>query len=274
MFEDNGRHEAVPPGERWQPSTWLADVVTAASFLTRLPLSGFLPEQRPVGQAMAAFPVVGAFAGLACGAALFVSNRIGLSPLAAAAIAVGCHVLLTGGLHEDGLADSADGFWGGDNPQRRLAIMRDSHIGTFGALALLLAFLLKCALIAEIATSSLASAVASLVAAGAVSRHAIVALMASAEPARSDGLAWSAGKPTAETWRASLLIALAVAAVTLWWAQGLLGAMLSLLLAQGAVSGTTALARRKVGGYTGDVCGAVQQVSEIAVLAGMAMTTG
>ena len=111
-------------------------------------------------------------------------------------------------------------------------------------------------------------------AAGAVSRHAIVALMASAEPARSDGLAFSVGKPTSDAWRTSLVVSVAVAALTLWLAHGVLSAILSLLLAQGALIATTALARRKLGGYTGDVCGAVQQVSEIAVLAGTAMTIG
>jgi len=274
MFDDNGQHEAAPALERWQPATFLADIVTATSLLTRLPLPGLFPGQRTASQAMGAFPVVGAFVGLACGVALSVGTGSGLSALAAAAIAVGCHILLTGGLHEDGLADSADGFWGGDNPQRRLAIMRDSHIGTYGTLALLIAVILKCALLADIATASLAGAVASLVAAGAVSRHAIVALMASAEPARSDGLAFSVGKPTSDAWRTSLVVSVAVAALTLWWAHGLLSTILSLLLAQGALIGTTALARRKLGGYTGDVCGAVQQVSEIAVLAGTAMTIG
>jgi adenosylcobinamide-GDP ribazoletransferase len=274
MFEDDRQHEATRAADPWEPATLLGDVVTATRFLTRIPVRGLVFQERKLNQAMGAFPLVGLLVGLFSAIVLLAAYGMGLSPLAAAAIAVGCHVLLTGGLHEDGLADTADGLWGGDSPQRRLAIMQDSNTGTYGVLALLVAVILKCALIAEIMTVSMAGAVASLAAAGAVSRHAIVALMSSSELARNDGLAFSAGKPTSDARRMSLFIAVAVAVVALWWAQGILAVILSLLLAQGAVTGVVRLARYKIGGHTGDVCGAVQQVSEIAVLAGVAMAGG
>jgi adenosylcobinamide-GDP ribazoletransferase len=274
MFDNDGHEGRARRAERRRPDSLVGDLVTAARFLTRLPLRGFVVEDRSLAEAMAVFPLVGLFIGVAGALGLLVSSSLGLGPLAAAILAVGCQVALTGGLHEDGLADTADGFWGGDNPQRRLTIMRDSQIGSYGVMALLIVTLLRCALLAELADDSLAGAAVSLLAAAAVSRHAMVALSASGEPARRDGLAFSAGKPGSEARRLSLLIAVAAAAIGLWWAHGFWGPILSLLLAQVAVSGIAALARRRIGGYTGDVCGAVQQVSEIAVLAGAAMIGG
>ncbi|MDP9136837.1 MAG: adenosylcobinamide-GDP ribazoletransferase [Pseudomonadota bacterium] len=274
MFDDDERDQAAKAPERRGPGAFLSDIIAATGFLTRLPVGARVSPAPDLRQAMSVFPLAGLLVGLLSAAALLVATRLGLSPLAAAAIAVGTHFLVTGGLHEDGLADTADGFWGGDKPQRRLAIMRDSAIGTYGVLALLLAVILKCALIAELAASNTGGAAAVLVASGAISRHAMVALMAANDSARSDGLAVSAGKPSAEARRQSLILAVAIAAVALWWAIGILAVVLSLLLAQGAVSGMALLARQKIGGYTGDVCGAVQQASEIGVLAGAAMVAG
>jgi adenosylcobinamide-GDP ribazoletransferase len=274
MFDNNGQDQPARATEPRDPATAVANFIIALRFLTRLPVGGLIVEDRSLSHAMAAFPVVGLLVGLLSAVALLLAHALGLGPLAAAAIAVGTHVVVTGALHEDGLADTADGFWGGDTPQRRLAIMRDSRIGTFGVLALLIAVVLKCALIAELLAVSAGGAVASLAAAGAVSRHAMVALMSAGEPARHDGLAFSAGKPSSEARRVSLILAVGIAVVLLWGSLGLLAAILALVLAQGAVAGITVLARRKTQGYTGDICGAAQQISEIAVLAGAAMTAG
>jgi adenosylcobinamide-GDP ribazoletransferase len=271
MFDNDRDEDQVRSTEPRHPASLLADLVTATRFLTRLPISGFVVEERRLAQSMAVFPLAGIIIGMFSAAALLISLGLGFAPLAAAAVAIGCHALVTGALHEDGLADTADGFWGSDHPERRLEIMRDGHIGSYGVMALVVSVILKCALVAELVSESPAGAAASLLAAAAVSRHAIVALLASGEPARHDGLAFAAGKPTDEAKRLSMLIAVATAVVALWWAAGPLGPILSLLLAQGAVSGLGAQARRKIGGYTGDVCGAVQQASEIAVLAGVAM---
>src|SRR5581483_1985388 len=119
---------------------WRDDLVTASLFLTRLPLARLLRAPPPASaealtHALRAFPLVGAAIGLIAALVYWVAALFGLAPLPGALLAVGATVLLTGGLHEDGLADCADGFGGGRDRDSKLAIMRDSRIGSYGVLA-------------------------------------------------------------------------------------------------------------------------------------------
>ena len=158
------------------------DIRHCLAFLTRLPVPLPADAARPEALARAAwaFPLVGIVVGGVAGLALLAAEALGLDPLAGSVVAVAAAVLLTGGLHEDGLADVADGFGGGHDRAGKLAIMRDSRIGSYGVLALILSVGLRVSLLASLASSS--AAVLVLIATGILSRAAIVP--AGAKPMR------------------------------------------------------------------------------------------
>ena len=244
----------------------LADLVqdckVALALLTRLPVApGPMATGASLGASVVMFPIVGALMGLLGGVAYALSFWLGLPPLLAAVVALGTTIWLTGALHEDGLADVADGFGGGFTPEHKLRIMRDPRIGSYGALALLLALLARAAALAALATP--ATVAAALIAAGAVSRAALPSVMAMLPKARADGLAASAGRPHPLRTVAAGLVGVLIAVV-------LLGktAAPALLVGAGAAFVVAWLARRQIGGHTGDVLGAVQQLTEIGVLLG------
>ncbi|MFN5713624.1 MAG: adenosylcobinamide-GDP ribazoletransferase, partial [Bradyrhizobium sp.] len=130
---------------------WLDDLRIAIAFLTRLPMphpDGARPES--FARAQRLFPLVGAGIGAAVGLFCLLLRSIGVPDLAAAALTLGGAALLTGALHEDGLADVADGFGGGRDVAAKLEIMRDSRLGTYGALALVVSFASKLAALAAL----------------------------------------------------------------------------------------------------------------------------
>ncbi len=259
---------AEPP--RWSDAaSWWEDFHRAALFLTRLPLP--LPAPRPdVGLAEAswAFPLVGVVVGLVGGLAYALSSWVHLPPIAAALIALAAGALVTGALHEDGLADTADGFGGGAEREAKLAIMRDSRIGAYGVLALLFSIGLRIAGLAAIGSGS--RVLAALVAAHAVARGVLPLVLRALEPARADGLGAAAGRPSAATAWSGAGIAAVIALLALGFWSGL-GALAATAVATALVA---ALARRQIGGYTGDVLGAIEQVGEtVMILAAAAWAT-
>jgi adenosylcobinamide-GDP ribazoletransferase len=249
--------------------SWTADLATSFGFLTRLPVPGALPRA-PLPEAMRAFPLAGAIIGAASGLVLAGLAATGLPGLAASGLALSALALLTGGLHEDGLADTADGFGGGRDRDSKLAIMRDSHIGAYGVIALVLGLLVKAACLGMLAHGSATAVIALLAASGAFSRALMVWLMASTPPARSDGLAQSVGQPSDFTARNALLVGAAISVLLLLMTRGLMPALL--ITAVGAVTAGLFrfLAMRQVGGHTGDICGALQFLAETAMIAAAA----
>ncbi|MEK9662411.1 MAG: adenosylcobinamide-GDP ribazoletransferase, partial [Alphaproteobacteria bacterium] len=172
--EDTGEPSAAPG---------LATLlIVAAGFLTRLPLPA-LPADPPLppdalARAMSCFPLVGAAIGTAGGLVLLLAGWLGIPVSVAVLMAHAAIVWLTGALHEDGLADVADGFGGGADRDAKLAIMRDSRIGSYGVLALVAGFALKAAALIAIAQAAGAwVAIAALVAAAAWSRAVFAPLM-------------------------------------------------------------------------------------------------
>jgi adenosylcobinamide-GDP ribazoletransferase len=272
MFEDD--RPSVTESENRSSAEWAEDLQTAGAFLTRLPVRWATPGVFDMRRAARAFPVAGALIGLAAALLLIICGAIGMSALLGAAFTVGTLLIITGALHEDGLADTADGFWGAAEKERKLEIMRDDRIGTFGVLALLLSVIIRITAIAQIIETGLGYAAAALVAAEAISRHGMVALMASSTTARSDGLAVSAGTPLPTAVRASLAIALAIGIPTLWFAGGTRGVVIAGIVAILVFMGVRELAKRHIGGYTGDVCGAMQQAIEIGILTALAVAVG
>lgn len=251
---------------------WARDVQSATGFLTRLPVFRLLPPDldRPVRNLSTvawAFPVVGLIVGVCAGASLMMAHALGLHPLVSALIALAVGVALTGALHEDGLADVADGFGGGADTDGKLTIMRDSAIGTYGMLALVFSVGIRAAALAGMPGAG--TAAMSLIAAACVSRALVVGVMTGMPAARKDGLGASAGKPETGTF----LTAFAIAAVA---AFVLSGASAWILLAAGGLAtlALMALAKQQIGGQTGDVLGASQQSSEITILIAAAAVLG
>ncbi len=228
-----------------------SDLGDAFSLLTRLPV----PSRRaPAGRAVWAYPVVGLVVGAAGGAVDLICLWVGMTATVAAIWAVAGQILLTGGLHEDGLADTADGFGAHADAARKLAVMRDSRIGAFGAMALLIVLGVR---VAAIAGHPGWPAMLALGAAGASGRAGLVVVLRVLNPARSDGLAAALNAPPAA--------AVALAVVVAVGADLALG--LRVVIAAALAGFTVALvARRHIGGYTGDVLGACEQVIEAAVL--------
>lgn len=240
------------------------DLKVATVFLTRLPVrvEGTL-GMRDLGRAVHLFPIVGALVGCVGGAAFALGAALGLPATPCAILALAGTALLTGALHEDGLADTADGLGAGTDRERALAIMRDSRIGTFGTLALLLTVLARLGAVAALGEAGgAAQAVAALVAAGAGSRAAMPVVMLLQPGARATGLAAEAGRPGAVRAWGAVPVAAAVALLVLP-----AGAVLAAGLAAALVAGTAATALgRRLGGCTGDTLGAVQQLAEVAFL--------
>jgi len=238
-----------------------ADLAIALSFYTRLPLR----HDKPIGgsdvaRASWAAPVAGALIGC-CGAPVYwVAHAAGLPPLIGAALTLATTAMLTGCLHEDGLADTADGLGGGASRERKLEIMRDSRIGTYGVCALTLSLIVRAGALAALAEPMLVAP--ALIAAHAAARAALPAFMRAVPPARRDGLAAQAGAPPL----IGALAAAVIGAAGLVLGLGPARAIVALLLACAAMGLVAWLCVKQIGGQTGDVLGAVEQANEIAVL--------
>lgn len=250
---------APPP----PPPFALADPVAALALLTRLPLPGRLvAAAAPRGAAAGwAYPLAGAAVGGIAALALAIPAGLGLGAGPAAGLALAAAVIVTGALHEDGLADAADGLWGGWTRARRLEIMKDSRIGSYGVLALVLSMLLRWSCLSGLAAASMGAAALALVAVGAASRAALLLPFALLPAARPGGLAARTGRPGGATLAAGWAVAAAVALAAI-------GPAGLAVLAAAALAGlgAGALARAKIGGQTGDILGATQQLAEIAGL--------
>lgn len=248
------------------------DVAVALAFLTRIPARrlGLDPSETPdLASAVRVFPVAGALIGAAGGGVLLLGHALDLPPLASALVASAFLVGLTGALHEDGLADTADGFGGGRSAAARLAIMRDSRIGAYGALALIFAVLLRASLLAAFLPLAPLSGAFALVAIETLGRAAIVHHWRRQPPARPDGLAGGIGQPDDETLWMALVAALVIGLVAATAAAGPIAAIVGLAAAALAAIGFGEFANRMIGGHTGDTLGAVEQVTTLAALSAL-----
>ena len=231
-------------------------LMSACGFLTRLPIPF---RNVPIHRAAWAFPMAGVVVGCVAGGLLWGGLAIGLPPLAASILAFIASALVTGALHEDGLADCADGFWGGTTPERRLEIMRDSRSGAYAVLALVLVSGLKIVLLASVAAQwgGLAGATV-LVGLHAVSRSVLPIAMNWLPPAGTSGLAVMAGRPSLATACFSLGLGAAISLIVPgWMGIAFVPAGLAVVLAVGY------LAKAKLNGINGDSLGAMEQMAEV-----------
>ena len=246
----------------------LDELILAATLLTRIPMpparSG---DSAALGRAVWAYPIIGALVGAIGALAFFFARTVGLPAAPATWVAMAAMVLVTGCFHEDGLADFWDGIGGGRTIERKLEIMRDSRIGSYGAAALILSFGLRSTAIIALADVGLAEV--GLIASGLLGRSAIAGVLLALGPARADGLAATAADPPVR--RALIAIAFGVAVFGLLPAGSALGAI-------GATLAATVifivLMRRQIEGYTGDGLGATEQTVETAALLAMLAAVG
>ena len=232
----------------------------ATAVLTRLPVGVMPPGEGEIAASGWAFPLVGAGIGALAALAFLAAELAGCASAPAALIAMAASLAVTGAFHEDGLADTADGFGGGESRDDKLRIMQDSRHGTFGVVALVLSIALRAAALGTIGEPIRAGL--ALIAAHAASRGALPALMRILAPARTDGLGATAGRP-------SRAVAVVAAMLGGGIALALLGprtGAISLLASGTALALAAMLARHQIGGYTGDVLGFFQQIGEIVML--------
>jgi adenosylcobinamide-GDP ribazoletransferase len=247
-------------GDPFRPSSLFAGFLAAAAFLTVLPIDPRARSAWRLADSGWAFPLVGAGIGAVAGLVFLLAQLLGLGSSPPALLAVLASLALSGALHEDGLADSADGFFGGRDRDEKLAIMRDSRHGTFGVLALTLSVLLRAAVLATI--GDVIHAGLALIAAHTVSRAALPIAMSAMTPARAEGLGAAAGSP-----RPSVVVGAAtIGALIALTALGPPGGLIALCLTTLAILAVGRIAQRQIGGYTGDVLGALQQIAEIVML--------
>ncbi len=240
--------------------------LNAVRFLTRLPLPfGGVPDWN-LARATRWFPLAGLIVGVLAGLCWGLSRWIGFPPLAAAGIAITVQTLLTGGLHEDGLADLADGLGSGADRDRALEIMRDSRIGAHGALALGLSLLLR---VTALAALGVGVGIAALVVANLLSRASLTLSIGTLPYARPSGLAQGGRdggwRPLALSITATVVLTLLVGGIVALWA------LAAALLAWAVVSWRL---MRRLGGHTGDGLGATEQVVQTSVLLALAAAWG
>ena len=241
------------------------DILAAFTLLTRFPVPvDHTRTGERAARAAWAYPLVGAVLGLIAGAIALTLTAIGVHSGMAAAIAIVMLMLFTGGLHEDGLSDCADGLGGGTTIQRRLEIMKDSNIGAFGAAAIGAALLARWSGYDAVITVNWLWA---FVAVGTVSRLPMVLVMYAMPLARPSGLAASVGLVTAPVAIIATVLTLIFCLISIGFA-----AFMIIPITVLACVPLCYLAWRRIEGYTGDILGGCQQIGEIAALAALTVT--
>jgi adenosylcobinamide-GDP ribazoletransferase len=250
--------------------------LSALQFFTRIPVPAWVGHsEHQLNQSVRYFPLVGLCVGGLAAAVLWLSAMV--FPLTVAvALGMLSSILITGAFHEDGLSDFVDGIGGGYTREKILAIMKDSRVGAYGVIAIVFALLLKYqALLALSGSHSLASVTAALIAAHAISRLIAVSIMMTQQYVRDDDTARA--KPVAQGLsRVSFSIAVLTggASVALLFVAGIAWASIVSALAIALLLRIYLgwQMQKKLGGYTGDCLGAVQQITEIGFYLGLLLS--
>ena len=263
-------HESIGGGRPSSFDEWLKAFKEQASFFTGIKLDVGLPRW-PLADVLPVLPVIGALVGLAAGLMFAVVRSLAGPGWLAGVLAVGAAILITRALHEDGLADTADGL--GPHalePARRLEIMRDSRNGTFGVLALALSVLVKVACLAQFSGPT---GLVVLIGAHALSRAVIALPLLFYSPVHVDGLGAQVGKPADNDVWLTIGIGAALAFLLLL-GKGFFVALVAPIVTIAVAWAASRWIAQRIGGYTGDTLGAVQQKAEIAFLVVAALFIG
>ncbi|THV24922.1 adenosylcobinamide-GDP ribazoletransferase [Peteryoungia ipomoeae] len=251
----------------------MAETARAVAFLSRIPMPDkfFVGHDGSLSDTVRAFPLAAIVIALPSALTVLLLAETTHAALLVSLVAVTVLTLLTGALHEDGLCDTADGLGGGRDKERALEIMKDSRIGTYGAVALILSIALRATALATVIeeTSPLAAACVVLGSA-AFSRTAIVWHWASLPGARSSGVAASVGAPSASSARQSYGLGAALVVLLLVFLIPPASLTAAIVASSMTVFAFTRYVRRRLEGHTGDTLGATQQVAEMAFLVSLA----
>ncbi len=250
----------LPPPKPYKGG-WIQDFLIALVFLTRLPIQLNLEfSMKTLGLASRAFPLVGVILGGISGSIFFAGGAAGLPSLLCAFLALGAQILLTGALHEDAIGDVADGFGGGADRDKKLEIMRDSRVGTYAVVTLIVILGMKASALAALQDPYVAFAV--IIGAAVCSRGMMSSAMYLMPAARKNGLGASAGRPPLATALWAFGFATLIPVLILGPYFGSAGVIAAL----GGAAVIGLIAYRQIGGQTGDVLGSVQQLAETSFL--------
>jgi adenosylcobinamide-GDP ribazoletransferase len=243
-------------------------VMNALRFMTIIPVPSSDAANAPdwLSRCAKYFPVVGIGIGLASAVVLLLADRL-WSPVVASLLAVAASIAITGALHEDGLADTADGLGGGASIEKRLAIMKDSRIGTYGTLALVFSISLRVTALADMPAWAAAAALISAHAAARITPVFVMNALPYAGDTSAMKVSYSDVSVSAHDRRFALIVVLC-ALLPLAFVS-VLSVIAGLLLAAALAAAATLWARQRINGYTGDVLGAIEQMSEIGFLLGV-----
>lgn len=257
----------------------LSDISAMLRFYSRLPVPDW-PWERDAhampdfARTVWAIPVAGAVIGAVGAAAGAGALALGLPPLIAACLTIATLVIITGCFHEDGLADAADGLWGGMTAERRLEIMKDSRIGSYGAAALILALALRILALAELFRLLEGGALWFVIAIAAASRTLALMPTQALEPATAHGLGAKAQKAGEIAYGFAIFLALTLLATVAGAHDLLIGLVVTANAVALVLWWVIATARAKIRGFTGDLLGASQQLIEITLLLGLVVAAG
>ncbi len=246
------------------------DCLACLRFFSRLPLPSTATTSSALPVVM--LPLAGLLIGLGPAAILAASLILGLPPSLGGFLAIAALGAVSGAMHEDGLADCADGFGGGWERARKLEIMRDSRIGTYGVCALVLSLSIRALAVGSLATQLPVAAVAALAVVAALSRTACLMPLMLLPPARADGLGATTSRPSRKAFATATAQCAVASLILLLFGIGLLKILVMIGLGFGAAFLVCRIADRQIGGQTGDVAGAAQQAAEIAALLVLATT--
>ena len=255
-------------------SDFVDDVARSIGFLSRIsvPSRYFIGHDGTLSRAVGAFPVAGVLIALPSAALFAILLALHADPLLAAFLALGLQVMLTGALHEDGLSDTADGIGGGRDRESALVIMKDSRIGSYGAVALILSFAIRGSAMAVLgAVLAPAQAGIALIGIAALSRAAMVWHWSLLPSARSDGVAASAGMPEGTATSLALFSGALICLVLTGGATSFVEGVVVIAASGLACWGATRYVDAKIGGHTGDTIGASQQLTEMVSLSILAV---
>lgn len=250
---------------RLPPSTTLLnDVLIALALLTRLPVphADFHDARRPAAQAAWAYPLVGLVIGGIAALVGWLALLVSIPATITALLILATLTLCTGAMHEDGLADCADGFWGGHTAERRLEIMKDSQIGAYGVIALIMIFALRWSALSALITAG--AMLAPLIVISVMSRSAMAYVMDILPNARDTGLSHMTGRPGKPATRVTAGFATISAVLAFGWSG-----LWLVLFAIAALMICGRIAQNKINGQSGDVLGATQQLTEATLLIAM-----
>ena len=261
----------TPPG--FFGARWL-DLAQVLRFYSRLPVPIFVFDREPhalpdFNRVVWAVPVAGAIIG-AIGASIGAGAMvIGLSPLIAATLTIAILVVITGCFHEDGLADSCDGLWGGHTPERRLEIMKDSRIGSYGAAGLGLTLLLRVLALSELFRHFGPMGALLMIGIASASRTLSLMLTQVMPPAQPESLAGRTHMPGEKAYAIALFIGIGLLTALATWFDLLIGLVVTANAVVLVIWMAISLAKSKIGGFTGDILGATQQLVDITLLLGL-----